>query len=69
MYNGNTGSTRNIRFKVQDQSGGLDKDNFNLDLSTPVGDVTHTNGSNGFHHVVITCDGSDNYIHIIQSWY
>ena len=60
MYNGNTETTRNIRFKVQDQSGGLDKDNFNLDLSTPVGGVTHTNGSNGFHHIAITCDGSAN---------
>ena len=58
MYNGNTGSTRNIRFNVQDQSGGLDKDNFNLDLVTPTGVITHTNGSNGFHHCVITCDGS-----------
>ena len=60
MYNGNTGSTRNIRFNVFDQSGGLDKDNFRLDLSTPVGDVTHTNGSNGFHHIAITCGGSAN---------
>jgi len=60
MYNGNTASTRNIRFNVQDQSGGLDKDNYNLDLSTPVGDVTHTNGSNGFHHVVITNSGGAN---------
>ena len=24
----------------------------------PTGAITHTNGSNGFHHVVITCDGS-----------
>ncbi|QCW23022.1 putative carbohydrate-binding module [Synechococcus phage S-B05] len=60
MYNGNTASTRNIRFKVQDQSGGLDADNYRLDLATPVGDVTHTNGSNGFHHIAITCDGSAN---------
>ena len=59
-YNGNTASTRNIRLNVLDQSGGLDKDNNRLDLSTPVGDVTHTNGNNGFHHVVITCDGSAN---------
>ena len=60
MYNGNTGSTRNIRFYVQDQSGGLDGDNYRLDLSTPVGDVTHTNGSNGFHHIVITNSGAAN---------
>jgi len=60
QYNGNTASTRNIRFNVQDQSGGLDKDNYNLDLSTPVGDVTHTNGSNGFHHIVITNSGGAN---------
>ena len=60
MYNGNTGSTRNIRFHVQDQSGGLDADNYKLDLSTPVGDVTHTNGSNGFHHIAITCSGAAN---------
>ena len=62
MYNGNTGSTRNIRFNVQDQSGGLDADNYKLDLSTPVGDVTHTNGSDGFHHIAITnSGGSDAY--------
>ena len=60
MYNGNTGSTRNIRFYVQDQSGGLDGDNYRLDLSTPTGAVTHTNGSNGFHHVAITCSGAAN---------
>ena len=60
MYNGNTGTTRNIRFNVQDQSGGLDKDNYSLDLSTPVGDVTHTNGSNGFHHIAITNSGGAN---------
>ena len=60
MYNGNTASTRNIRFNVFDQSGGLDKDNFSLDLSTPVGDVTHTNGSNGFHHIVVTNSGGAN---------
>ena len=60
MYNGNTGSTRNIRFYVQDQSGGLDGDNYKLDLSTPVGDVTHTNGSNGFHHIAITNSGAAN---------
>ncbi len=60
MYNGNTSTTRNIRFNVQDQSDGLDKDNYRLDLSTPVGDVTHTNGSNGFHHIVVTNSGAAN---------
>lgn len=60
MYNGNTSTTRNIRFNVQDQSGGLDKDNYRLDLSTPVGDVRHTNGSNGFHHIVVTNSGGAN---------
>ena len=60
MYNGNTGSTRNIRFHVQDQSGGLDANNFNLDLDTPVGAVTHSNGSNGFHHIAVTCSGAAN---------
>ena len=60
MYNGNTGSTRNIRFHVQDQSGGLDANNYKLDLSTPTGAVTHTNGSNGFHHIAITCSGAAN---------
>ena len=60
MYNGNTGSTRNIRFHVQDQSGGLDANNFKLDLSTPTGAVTHSNGSNGFHHIAITNSGGAN---------
>ena len=60
MYNGNTGSTRNIRFHVQDQSGGLDADNYKLDLSTPTGAITHTNGSNGFHHIAVTCSGAAN---------
>ena len=60
MYNGNTGSTRNIRFHVQDQSGGLDGNNFKLDLDTPVGAVTHSNGSNGFHHIAVTCSGAAN---------
>ena len=58
MYKGNTSGMRNIRFNVQDKSGGLDNALYNLDLDTPVGEITHTNGSNGFHHVVITCDGS-----------
>jgi hypothetical protein len=60
MYNGNTGSTRNIRFHVQDQSGGLDANNFKLDLDTPTGAVTHSNGSNGFHHIAVTCSGAAN---------
>ena len=60
IYNGNTSATRNIRFNVQDQSGGLDKDNYRLDLATPVGDVRHINGSNGFHHIVITNSGGAN---------
>ena len=66
MYNGNTGSTRNIRFNVQDQSGGLDKDNL-LDLSTPVGDVTHTMVVM-VSIMLFTCDGSTDAIHQ-QSWY
>ncbi len=60
QYNGNTSTTRNIKFKVQDQSGGLDASNYNLNLDTPVGAVRHINGSNGFHHIVITNSGAAN---------
>ena len=60
MYNGNTSGNRNIRFHVQDQSGGLDADNYKLDLSTPTDAVKHNNGRNGFHHVVITNSGGAN---------
>ena len=52
--------TKNIRFHVQDQSGGLDADNYKLDLSTPADAITHTNGSNGFHHIAITNSGGAN---------
>ena len=60
MYNGNTSGNKNIRFHVQDQSGGLDADNYKLDLSTPADAITHTNGSNGFHHIAITNSGGAN---------
>ncbi len=59
-YGGNTAGTRNIIFQVQDQSGGLSESSYNLDLATPTGAVTHTNGSNGFHHIAITCSGAAN---------
>ena len=59
-YTGNTAGNRNIKFTVQDQSGGLDESNYNLEFTTPADAITHTNGNNGFHHVVITNSGAAN---------
>ena len=59
-YTGNTAGNRSIKFTVQDQSGGLDESNYNLEFTTPADAITHTNGNNGFHHVVITNSGAAN---------